>query len=247
MVIIRGISKSFDGKVALHPFDLALASEQTHVLLGSSGSGKSTFLKVLLGILSADAGEVEIFGEKVTPESQRSIARKIGYVPQEGGLFPHMSARENVSFIARLEGWDRERIARRITELSELVGLPEAWLARAPSGLSGGQRQRVAIMRALFLDPKLLVMDEPLGALDPLIRARLQDDLREIFARLRKLVILVTHDLVEARLFGRTISLFHEGRLLQHGSFDDLRRKPADPFVAEFIAAHRQLDEVADD
>lgn len=128
-----------------------------------------------------------------------------------------------------------------------LTGLPEEWLDRAPAELSGGQRQRVAIMRALFLDPPVILMDEPLGALDPLIRARLQSDLREIFGRLKKLVILVTHDLAEASLFGHSISLFHEGRLVQHGTFEQLRQAPATPFVASFFEAHRELKGAVDE
>jgi osmoprotectant transport system ATP-binding protein len=165
----------------------------------------------------------------------------MGYVIQEGGLFPHLTAGQNVSLVARDLGWGPPRIAARIAELTDLVRIPRELLGRFPSQLSGGQRQRVGVMRALMLDPAVLLMDEPLGALDPMIRSRLQADLRDVFRRLRKTVLLVTHDMAEAAFLGESIVLMRDGRIVQQGTPQDLLERPSDPFVTEFIRAQRPL------
>lgn len=166
---------------------------------------------------------------------------KLGYVIQDGGLFPHLTAAENVTLMARELGWPANRIAARSAELAQIVGLPDAPLARYPAELSGGQRQRVSIMRALLLDPEVILLDEPLSALDPITRARLAEELHRIFSQLSKTVILVTHSLREARFFASRIVLMRRGRIVQQGSYEQLEQAPAEPFVSEFIAAERAL------
>src|SRR5438552_13661798 len=163
----------------------------------------------------------------------------MGYVVQDGGLFPPLTGRSNVTLMARYLGWDGQRIETRLAELAELTQFPTDGLMRYPTQLSGGQRQRVSLMRALMLDPDVLLLDEPLGALDPIIRSELQTDLRRIFRTLTKTVVLVTHDLSEAGFFGDLIVLLRAGKILQQGALADLVRAPADPFVARFINAQR--------
>jgi osmoprotectant transport system ATP-binding protein len=167
-------------------------------------------------------------------------------VPQDGGLFPHISGFENVSLIAKLRGWTRQKIESRVEELRKLVGLEAQLLAQFPFELSGGQQQRVAIMRAAMMDPQVMLLDEPMAALDPLIRRSLQQELKSIFQRLDKTVLLVTHDLGEAVYLAERITLLHEGRIIQTGSYRDLLSTPADPFVTAFINAQRTLPEAAD-
>jgi osmoprotectant transport system ATP-binding protein len=166
----------------------------------------------------------------------------MGYVIQEGGLFPHLTARQNVSLVAADLGWDAARIEGRIRDLLGLAGIDPSLLDRYPSQLSGGQRQRVGLMRALMLDPAVLLLDEPLAALDPITRSRLQEDLRRLFARLRKTVLFVTHDMAEAAYLGDEIALMRGGSIVQRGRLADLLRAPADPFVTEFIRAQRPLE-----
>ena len=158
---------------------------------------------------------------------------------QEGGLFPHLTARDNVALMARYVGWSKDRIQKRIDELSDLAQFPRDGLSRYPVQLSGGQRQRVSLMRALMFDPDVLLMDEPLGSLDPMIRSDLQADLKSIFRTLRKTVVLVTHDMSEAALLGDIIVLLRDGEILQIGTLDELVRSPSDPFVTRFINAQR--------
>jgi osmoprotectant transport system ATP-binding protein len=237
VIAVRGVSKRFGATVALEGVSLEVEPGTTHVLLGSSGSGKSTLLRLVLGLVSADAGEVFVDGVPVTPAARRHLVGRVGYVVQEGGLYPHLTAHDNVALPAEAAGWPRRRAEARIGELAMLVGFEDGVLRRYPGELSGGQRQRVGLMRALMLDPPILLLDEPLGALDPIIRADLQSELRRIFATLGKTVLLVTHDVREAVLLGSTITLMRRGRVVQQGAFDDLARRPAEPFVAEFLGA----------
>jgi osmoprotectant transport system ATP-binding protein len=161
----------------------------------------------------------------------------MGYVVQDGGLYPHLTAFDNVALAAEAQRWPRPRIAARVGELAELAGLDGDMLRRHPRELSGGQRQRVGLMRALVLDPPILLLDEPLGALDPIVRAELQEQLGRLFARLAKTVVLVTHDIREAARLGHTITLLTAGRVVQHGTFADLAERPASPFVTQFLTA----------
>jgi osmoprotectant transport system ATP-binding protein len=220
--------------------DLAVARGETVALIGESGSGKSTLLRLMLGLVAPDAGEVRFDGAPV-PADDPAFRRRVGYVVQGGALFPHLTGAGNASLVARHLRWPPERIARRLGELAVLTRLPEGALGRFPHALSGGQAQRVSLARALFLDPELLLLDEPLGALDPLTRADLQLDLRRAFDDLGKTVVFVTHDLAEAAFFARRLVLLRDGRVVQEGALEDLARAPAEPFVARFVAAQRRL------
>jgi osmoprotectant transport system ATP-binding protein len=236
---IEGLSTSFGGRLALAPSSLDFATGRTTVLLGPSGCGKTTLLKLMLGLVAADSGTVRFQGEPVIAARAAALRQRIGYVIQEGGLFPHLSARDNVALMARYLGRETAWIERRMAELAGLTQLPADLLPRFPAQLSGGQRQRVALMRALMLDPEVLLLDEPLGALDPMTRHRLQIDLKAIFSGLARTVVLVTHDLHEAAWFADEIVLMREGRVVQHGPLDDLLERPSDPFVTEFIRTQR--------
>jgi len=192
------------------------------------------------GLVRPDAGEVYFDGAPLTPANARSVRHHIGYVVQDGGLFPHLTAAGNVTLLSRHLGWDRDRVRTRLTALGELARLPAEAVARYPAELSGGQRQRVALMRALMLDPAALLLDEPLGALDPITRSQLQADLRAVFRQLNKTVVLVTHDLAEAAYFADDVVLLAAGRVEQRGPMHELIRKPATPFVTEFVRAQRE-------
>ena len=237
MIEIQKLSKFYGDRAALKNINLSLKEGETHVFLGSSGSGKSTLLRLMSGLIDADVGEVSISGVKVSTRNQKKLSSQIAYVIQEGGLFPHFTGRENVALAAQLAGWDKAKISSRMNELCQLVQLDQSFLEQYPKQLSGGQRQRIALMRALMLDPPLVLLDEPLGALDPLVRSELQRELKRIFNQVRKTVIMVTHDIGEGAFFGHTISLFHEGELLQHGGFKSFIKNPASDFVTRFFKA----------
>ena len=241
MINLSSVSKSYGKTVALQPIDLILPAGQTTVLIGPSGCGKSTLLRLMNGLIKPSSGQVFFDGEPVSEENILSIRHRMGYVIQDGGLFPHLSARDNVALLASQLGWDKQRIDARIKELAGLVQIPAVRLDSFPIQLSGGQQQRISLMRALMLDPDVLLLDEPLGALDPMIRADLQNDLREIFQSLGKTVVLVTHDLHEAGYFGDLILLLRDGRVEQSGSFDELLHQPATDFVEAFINAQRTV------
>jgi osmoprotectant transport system ATP-binding protein len=246
MLVLENVSKRYGKVLALSSVSLEIAAGQTTVLIGPSGCGKSTLLRLMLGLGHSDTGRVRIGGVTVTADNAEQLRRRIGYVIQDGGLFPHLTAQQNIALLARYLGWERERIAARIAELLSLTQLPAEVLGRYPGELSGGQRQRVALMRALMLDPELLLLDEPMGALDPMIRCDLQADLRRIFVALRKTVVLVTHDLGEAAFLGDTLVLLRDGAIVQVGSLAELYHQPADPFVRRFINAQRSpLDQLA--
>ncbi|MEO6603213.1 MAG: ATP-binding cassette domain-containing protein [Polyangiaceae bacterium] len=242
MLRLVGVSKRFDSGAALQPLDLEIETARTTVLLGPSGCGKTTALRLMLGLIAPDAGQVLFRGAPLREEHLLQARHAMGYVVQDGGLFPHLTALGNVRLMARYLAWPEARITERVQELAELVHLPDAMLARYPNQISGGQKQRVALMRALVLDPELLFLDEPLGALDPMVRADLQDDLARIFERLGKTVVLVTHDLAEAAFFGHVLVLLQAGRIVQCGSLRDFTAQPADPFVTRFVRAQRRFE-----
>jgi osmoprotectant transport system ATP-binding protein len=237
LIVLRDVTKRFGRRAAVEHLSLAVEAGTTHVLLGSSGSGKSTVLRLILGLLRPDAGEVLLDHVPVAVQPRPVLARQVGYVVQEGALYPHLTAADNASLPARAQRWPADRIEFRLDGLARLVGLDRSTLRRYPAELSGGQRQRVGLMRALMLDPSVLLLDEPLAALDPITRADLQSELVRIFRELSKTVVLVTHDVREAFVFGSTITLLNEGRVVQQGSFAELARRPADPFVAAFLRA----------
>ena len=242
---LRGALKRYGAGAAVGPVDLVVPAGRTLALIGPSGAGKTTVLRLMLGLLRPDEGEVLLRGRRLDPDDS-ATRRRIGYVVQGGGLFPHLTAGGNASLVARYLGWDRRRIAARLGALAALSRLAPGVWDRFPAELSGGQAQRVSLARALFLDPDLLLLDEPLAALDPITRAELQDDLRAAFRELRKTVILVTHDLAEAAYFGDALALLRDGQIAQMGSLEELVRTPADPFVARFVGAQRALHLGAD-
>src|SRR5262249_35559447 len=198
MFAVNDALKVYAGRPALGPLTLTVPPGRTTVLIGPSGCGKSTLLRLLVGLVEPDAGAVTFDGTPVTPATARAVRLRVGSVIQDGGLFPPLTARGNVTLMARHLGRDRAATAGRVAELADLTRFPADGLDRYPHQLSGGQRQRVGLMRALMLDPDALLLDEPLGALDPLVRADLQAELRDIFRRLGKTGVLVTHDLGQA-------------------------------------------------
>jgi osmoprotectant transport system ATP-binding protein len=234
----RGAVRRYGGAAALGPIDLAIEEGSTTALIGPSGAGKSTLLRLFNGLVAPTSGEVRFRGEPLRADSLPAMRRQMGYLIQGGGLFPHLDARGNVALVARWLRWDAMRIEARIAELSELARLPLEALRRYPAQLSGGQAQRVSLMRALMLDPSVLLLDEPLGALDPMTRFELQEDLRAIFVRLRKTVVIVTHDLTEAAFFAGRLVLLRAGTIMQQGPAADLIHS-SDPFVAAFVRAQR--------
>lgn len=244
MIELVGASVHYETVAALRPMNLHIEPGQTTVLIGPSGCGKSTILRLIIGLLRPNSGQVTFEGRDIRPDNILCLRRRMGYVIQEGGLFAHLTARGNVVVMARYLRRGAREIDQRIGELSQLVRLPSDLLDRYPSELSGGQRQRVSLMRALMLDPDLLLLDEPLGALDPMVRYDLQQDLRHIFRALKKTVVLVTHDIAEAAYFADTIVLLRDGSIVQQGTLHELLDRPADPFVTQFINAQRTPPEL---
>lgn len=233
------VCKRYNDRVVLHPLTLEIPSQSNLALIGPSGCGKSTLLRMILGLIPPDSGTIEIDGQVMSEQNRRQMRQSIGYVIQDGGLFPHLTAADNVCLMARHLGWSSDKMLARLTELADLVHLPGELLSRFPAEMSGGQRQRVGIMRALMLDPSTLLMDEPMGALDPLVRHQLQEDLRVIFKDMKKTVIVVTHDMGEASFLGDQLALLKDGRIAQRGSFKDMVDNPAEPFVTEFLNAQK--------
>jgi len=217
---------------------LSCLSGQTTVLVGRSGAGKSTLLKLVNRLLLPTAGEVRVQGRNTRDWDAIRLRRRVGYVMQDVGLFPHMSVEDNVSVVPRLEGWEPARVAARTTELLDLVGLPPAtYASRLPSELSGGQRQRVGLARALAVDPPILLMDEPFGALDPITRHEVRESFVQVQRHLGTLVILVTHDINEAFRLGDRIGVMEAGRLIAYGSRDEIAAA-VDPRVRALVALH---------
>jgi len=247
MVTLRDVTKTFGSERAVDDVSVQIPTGETTVLIGPSGCGKSTLLRLIIGLIRPDRGTITVDGTQLAKANLRTLRHRMGYVIQEGGLFPHLTARANVALTARHLGWPTRRIRERIDTLAELVQLPTDRLDVHPPQLSGGQRQRVSLMRALMLDPPLLLLDEPLGALDPLIRADLQSDLRDIFRTLGKTVVLVTHDLHEAAYLGDRVVLLRSGTVAQHGGFRDLIDDPASSFVSEFVHAQRAVASALND
>jgi osmoprotectant transport system ATP-binding protein len=237
MIALRAVTKRFGSRLALDGVSIDVRAGAVHVLLGSSGSGKSTVLRLILGLVEPDVGTVLVDGTRVDQSTRTALVRRMGYVVQDGGLYPHLTAYQNVALPADVHGWQPARTRARAAELGAMVGLDEDSLRLYPRELSGGQRQRVGLMRALVLDPPVLLLDEPLGSLDPIVRAELQSQLDRLFAALGKTVVMVTHDIREAALLSSTITLMTAGRVVQQGAFADLVERPASPFVTQFLTA----------
>lgn len=240
---LEGVWKRFGAVAALRGVDLVCQHGETVALLGGSGSGKSTLLRLCLGLIHPDSGQVRVAGEALdsvrAPAAALRLRRRMGYVIQDGGLFPHLTAGENVTLAARHFREPRVRIGSRLAELAAIVRLSPVLLDRYPVELSGGERQRVALMRALFLAPDVLLLDEPFAALDPVVRAELQEELRRITQSLGSAVVVVTHDVTEAAFLADRIVLLREGAVLQEGTLKDFLLRPADPYVTRFLRAQR--------
>jgi len=244
VIRLAALVKHFAG--ATHPaidhLDLAVAAGEICVLIGPSGCGKTTTMRMINRLIEPDSGTIELGGRDVTHMDAVELRRGIGYVIQQVGLFPHMTIAANIGTVPHLLGWDDVRIARRVDELLDLVGMAHAaFRDRYPRELSGGQRQRVGVARALAADPPVLLMDEPFGAIDPINRARLQDEFLRIQRKLRKTVVFVTHDIDEAIKVGDRIALLRDGRLVQHATPAEMLAHPADAFVEDFVGADRAL------
>ncbi|GAA4594264.1 osmoprotectant transport system ATP-binding protein [Actinoplanes octamycinicus] len=236
-----------DGTVAVADFSLEVRAGELVVLIGASGSGKSTILRMINRLIEPTRGEITIDGRNVLKQDPVQLRRQIGYVIQNVGLFPHQTVRANVGTVAKLLGWDRKRIGARADELLDLVGLdPARYGKRYPHELSGGQRQRVGVARALAADPLVLLMDEPFSAVDPIVRARLQEEFLRLQAAVRKTIVLVTHDIDEAVRMGDRIAVLAEGgRLLQYATPAELLSRPASAEVRDFVGADRGIRRLA--
>jgi len=241
VIALEAVSHAYASVPSVEDVSLSVEPGETIALIGPSGCGKSTLLKLTIGLVWPHCGRIRIGDRELRPETARELRQRMGYVIQSGGLFPHLRALENVTLAARHLDRSAAWIEARVDELAELVQLPRALLERRPADLSGGQAQRVSLMRALMLDPAVLLLDEPLGALDPMIRFGLQEDLRSLFERLHKTVLLVTHDLAEAAFFARRLVLMRSGRIVQQGTYEDLAKSPVEEFVHDFVRAQRGL------
>jgi osmoprotectant transport system ATP-binding protein len=225
--------------LALDRLDLEVRESETLCLIGGSGCGKTTTLRLVNRMVEPSSGRVLVGGEDVAGLDPVRLRRSMGYVVQRGALFPHLTVRENIGLLCRLEGWSRDRTRARTDELLDMVQLPAVEFAeRYPAELSGGQQQRVGVARALALDPPIVLLDEPFGALDPPTRRQLQQEFRDLRRVKQRTVVLVTHDLDEAFVLGDRVALLEAGRLLQVGTPEDLRDRPADERVAAFVAHH---------
>ncbi len=248
MFELSNITKAYGAVPVVKDLSLSISPGNTNVLIGPSGCGKSTILGMMIGLVSPDSGEIRFDGAAITSSNLEQVRQRIGYVIQDGGLFPHMTARRNVALMAEYLDHEPQKIDERLNYLCELTHFPTEALDRSPGELSGGQCQRVALMRGLMLNPDVLLLDEPLGALDPLVRFDLQEELREIFQALRKTVVMVTHDIGEAVYFGDTLVLLRDGQIVQSGAVSDILTRPNDDFVQRFVTAQRTVaDHLASD
>ncbi|HEY5479502.1 MAG TPA: ABC transporter ATP-binding protein [Gaiellaceae bacterium] len=245
---LEHVSKRYSGSEAAAVSDLSLTIEagELCVLVGPSGCGKTTTLRMINRLTTLDSGEIMIDGRSTLTTTVTELRRGIGYVIQEGGLFPHMTVAGNIGTVPRLLGWSRGDVKRRVAELLELAGLDISLAERYPAELSGGQRQRVGLARALAADPPLLLMDEPFNALDPVVRERLQDELLRLHRELAKTIVFVTHDVDEAIKLGNRIAILRQGGVLaQYDTPDSILARPANEFVREFVGENRALRRLA--
>jgi osmoprotectant transport system ATP-binding protein len=240
-IVLENVCKSYGTEPALQDVSLSLADDVTTAVVGPSGSGKSTLLQTINGLVRPDRGTVSVFGKPIDYERLPELRRQIGYGVQGTGLFPHLTVFQNITLLARLAGWDGERIRARAEQLMDLVGLPIAYRERYPHELSGGQQQRVGLCRAMMLNPRVFLLDEPFGALDPVTRREIHKEFLHLQEAEPRTIVLVTHDLREAVRLAQRIAVLDRGRLVQHGERDELLKQPADDFVRRFFQT--QLEE----
>jgi osmoprotectant transport system ATP-binding protein len=247
LITFESVTKRFpDGTTAVHELDLECREGEVTVLVGPSGCGKTTTLRMINRMIEASTGRIVVDGQDVKAVDPPQLRRRIGYVIQQIGLFPHRTIADNIATVPQLLGWDRQRIRSRVDELVELVGLPGDVRDRYPHQLSGGQRQRVGVARALAVDPPIMLMDEPFGAVDPIVRGRLQDEFLRLQQEVRKTIVFVTHDIDEAIKMGDRIAVFRQGGYLeQYAPPDELLAAPASDFVADFLGGERELKRLA--
>lgn len=245
MIRLEALSRHFDGHAAVEDISLEISGGTLQVLIGPSGCGKSTLLRLINRLIAPTTGRVLLDGVDTATLAPEALRRRIGYVIQGTGLFPHLTVAENIAVVPRLLGWPKAARRQRVEALMELVRLEPALAARYPAALSGGQQQRVGIARALAADPALLLMDEPFSALDPVTRRQLQAALLDIQQRVRKTIVFVTHDMEEAVRLGDRIALMQDGRLVQNGPPDALLRHPVNAFAAAFVGEERALMRLA--
>ncbi len=248
MISLRKVGKTYGDSQApaVTALTLEVLSGEIVVLVGPSGCGKTTVLKMINQLVEPTSGLIEVNGTPIGDRAPHLLRREIGYVIQQVGLFPHWTVGRNIGTVPELLGWPIERIRERTLELIELVGLEESMLERYPAALSGGQQQRVGVARALAADPSILLMDEPFGAVDPIVRHRLQDELLQLQKRLRKTIVFVTHDIEEAIKLGDRIVILNVGGVLeQEGSPAEILSHPAGRFVEDFIGSERNLQRLA--
>ena len=247
-IVFDRATKRYAGtdKAAVEELSLTIPAGEICILVGPSGAGKTTAMKLVNRLIELDSGDIRIDGTSIRDQDVVELRRGIGYVIQQVGLFPHMTVADNIGTVPRLLGWDKKRTRARTAELIELVGLEADYGKRFPAQLSGGQRQRVGLARALAVDPPLMLMDEPFGALDPITRHRLQTELRRLHRDVGKTIIFVTHDIDEAIQMGDRIAILREGGVLaQYDTPDAILAEPADDFVAKFIGEDRALRRLA--
>jgi len=236
-VAFHGVSKNFGDLVVFKDLSLMLPSGQTTAIVGASGSGKTTLLQMVNALEHPDQGCVQVFGEPIPKYQLQHFRHRIGYAVQGAGLFPHLSARDNVVLVARLQGWSEARIQQRFDELLESMALPPSVAERPPREMSGGQQQRLGLCRALMLEPDLLLLDEPFSAVDPVTRLGLYERFEEVQRRQAISTLLVTHDMREARRLADVLVVLEHGQIIQSGSPDDVFAAPASPYVERLIAS----------
>lgn len=241
MIELQKINKSYGSLKVVQNFSLTIPARGITVLIGPSGCGKTTTLEMINGLVKPGSGKIFVGGEDVETTDLIRLRRKIGYVIQEVGLFPHYTVYNNIALVPRLLKWDEDRIRQRINELLELVNILPDRLDKYPAQLSGGQQQRVGVVRALAADPEYLLMDEPFSAIDPINRTRLQDEFLRIQSQLQKTVVFVTHDMDEALKLGNRIALLQQGKLVQYDTPLEILRNPANEFVSDFVGKDRHL------
>ena len=243
MIEFRHVSKDFHGKVVLSDISMEIPTGELTVLIGPSGCGKTTTLKMINRLLSPSSGEIWIDGKNIETLDKVQLRRRIGYVIQQGGLFPHMTIRENIEIIARLAKGDPQAISRKTNQLMEMVDLdPAEYLDRYPTELSGGQQQRIGVIRALANDPEVVLFDEPFSALDPVTRSSLQDELVSMHEKMGKTMVFVTHDMDEAIKIADRICIMRNGHILQFDTPEQILKHPADDFIASFVGTERIWD-----
>ena len=243
LIELQRVEKRFGAHAALAGVSLSVPKGEFLALVGGSGSGKTTLLKTINGLIAPDAGQVRVGGHTLDLKAPHALRRRIGYVFQEIGLFPHMTVAENIGITPSLLGWDKSRIGGRVDELLDLVSLPREVAARRPAALSGGQRQRVGVARALAAEPAVMLMDEPFGALDPLTRDALGADYRALHERLGLTTVMVTHDMTEAVLLAHRIAVLRDGRLVADGPPARLMAQAEDAGVRALLDAPRRQAE----